>query len=64
MSRKIISFPDREAKAIHERAEFEMEMAVMESMLFALSAQLAKVQSQYKALSHRPGRGCDEGGAK
>jgi hypothetical protein len=47
VSKKVIHFPD------HERAEFEMELAVMESMLYALSAQLAKVQDQYKALTQR-----------
>nr|WP_160146456.1 hypothetical protein [Pseudomonas sp. ALS1131] len=54
MSKKVIPFPDQTVKADHERAEFEMELAVMESMLYALSAQLAKVQGQYKALTQRP----------
>lgn len=54
MSKKVISFPELVAQRDHEREEFEMELAVTERLLFALSAQLAKVQSQYKALSRRP----------
>ncbi|HEP8329974.1 TPA: hypothetical protein VDT87_005558 [Pseudomonas aeruginosa] len=52
----IISFPDEVARTSQARQEFEMELSVLDCMLYALTTQVEKVRRQYKALSVPPKR--------
>ena len=52
----IISFPDEVARTSQARQDFEMELSVLDCMLYALTTQVEKVRRQYKALSAPPKR--------